>query len=341
MDRVVTMDCIPESVEKIREALLDVKYIDLPVTGRVILPHGGYGRASRFKAKQHRYAGGGYGGCGGFVELLEINDPPDGRWPIVINEYDSEKGSRFHKFASLETAIAAWEKSLYRFDNAPGYIETVECGELDPWFYAVANQAIHEDYAFPNWVCDDPVYRPGKWFIVYDDVHEQDEPKLCLGMHEIEKEKEKGYICIWWSDGSVSRGSRSRLSSLIRPVEFKYADPEAAPPTEILWKQEAYNFMKKVVGGQVDDLVIETPDGKIITVRTEYKSRRHCLGKRTGPQLRIEGGEGRVEAIIRAGHKTVLIGKAAVLREEKANGRDKCGLREESECDGDLEVEDF
>jgi hypothetical protein len=315
MDRVVKVSCLPESVDKVKEALLDIKTIDFPVSRSTIMEHGGYGRITRFKTKQHKYAGGGYGSCGGYVEVLEIEDPPDGRCGIIINEYDGQKGFRFHKFRCLEDALAAWKISLYRFDNAPGYIETVVCGELDPWFYAVANQALYDEFAFPNWVCDDPIYRPGKWFIVNDDVMEVDEPKLCMGMHRIGKEKD--YISVWWSDGTTSRGNRSRLDGCARPVEFRFNDPEQSTMPEILWMQEAYDFMKEVVRGQVDGVAIETPDGTIITVKTQRKSRSHCMGTCRGPQLEIDGGE-KVEAIIRAGHKTVLIGrKKAEIREVK------------------------
>ncbi len=68
--QLLRFDCRPEDVERVKRCLGSlVEGITLPQTVHVKgVSQGGYGRYSRFDIKQHDYAGGGYPGCGGFIE---------------------------------------------------------------------------------------------------------------------------------------------------------------------------------------------------------------------------------------------------------------------------------
>ena len=124
--------------------------------------HGAYCRESRFDITQHKYAGGGEPGaggkyCGGYIEVLEVKNPPLGQWPIVVHEWHTdcfETESLFTEFATLSNAILFFDRNWGRRTTglhqlAKGFVRHVRCGECVPWFYATNGQTIVGDFVVP------------------------------------------------------------------------------------------------------------------------------------------------------------------------------------------------
>ncbi|MFH1171946.1 MAG: hypothetical protein V1778_05445 [bacterium] len=260
---MVEFTCPPDVADRVREFLREnVRTIDTPTTGRVHIPHGGYGRYTRYDVKQHDYAGGGHGGGGGFIEVLEIANPPDGRWGIVIHEWASGEGSIFTEWETIECARAAFARywgnrdTAERFPLCPGYRRRIVCGALTPWFYAVGDEQLLGDYAFPEGLQDDPVYRFGRQFIVID-ADGIPMVKTCMGTRFITR-KQRDYPyedvqrrLVYWDDGSVWDESRWG-SSLPRPVE----DGE-------MWITEALQQFRQLIAGEHTTFTLPFTDGTV------------------------------------------------------------------------------
>lgn len=189
---VATLSIRSEHAEEIATLIAEhVVSIRLPANeGRVA--KGGYVQFSRYHIEQHQYAGGGHSGNGGYIEVLEIHDAPEGRHPFII--YASEEQplnpprSLFVEFHTLEETIAAYERLCGKNREditkiAPtllGFRRLVQCGYLTPWFYAVGNQEILGDFAIiPGWG-NDPMYRIGAWYLVTTE-REGTRVKVCMG----------------------------------------------------------------------------------------------------------------------------------------------------------------
>jgi len=118
------------------------------------VPKGGYGIDSIYNIVQHKYAGGGNTACGGYIEVLEIKDPPNNRCGIIIHEYLAHIGHTFTEWQSLEYALSAYDKSWTWKDTCnsspslPGFVRYVFCGQQMPWFYA--DDDIVGDYVPPK-----------------------------------------------------------------------------------------------------------------------------------------------------------------------------------------------
>ena len=102
--------------------------------------HGAYNSYMLFEIVQHEYAGGGpEEGGWGYVEVLEIKNPPNGRWGIVIHNRTSDKGSVFTEWETVKDARAAFAKTIYdntdTYPKLPGFKRRVVCGIKLPWFY--------------------------------------------------------------------------------------------------------------------------------------------------------------------------------------------------------------
>jgi len=54
--QVIEFNCHPDDVVRIKEALMQVRIIDLPTSRAVNVSHGGCGQYSRYKITQHKYA---------------------------------------------------------------------------------------------------------------------------------------------------------------------------------------------------------------------------------------------------------------------------------------------
>lgn len=271
----------------------NVRDVTIPITGSVHVGHGGYGMSTRYDVTQHKYAGGGYGpGCGGYIEVLEIKNPPDGRWGIVINEY-LNGDEVFTEWETLEQAIAAWEKywSSSRTEglaSLPGFKRRVVCGRMVPWFYAIGDERLIGDYAFPEGLQDDPVYRFGKQFVVFN--HEGvPSIKTCMGTRFLKrtnnytfsdrKGEETHRRLVHWDDGSVWDEENS-CTAPPRPAE----DGE-------LWVAEAVREFRELLAGEKTDFAINFTDGTMLVVAKTAKSKfkKHCVQGRYDLKVIVEG----------------------------------------------------
>ncbi len=272
--QVVKFSCEPDDVEKIKKFIGSlVKGIEIPQAKEISgVGHGGYGRYSRFEVKQHKYAGRGYPGCGGYIEVLQIFNPIEGKCGNIFYSYHQQEYSTFAYFIEWETiedALNAFQKhweglDSEKYSKLPGFKRRVECGNLEPWFYAVGDQEIIGDYAFPEDLQDDPVYTIGRKFVVYvDGYKDQKMPvvKTCIGCKTIVDDYKTFHRVIYWKDGTIHEDNKYKYGKQPRPLEE--ADEED------LW---AYEIRKKLPsikdGGQ---MVIHFADG--MTFRGSFTKR--------------------------------------------------------------------
>lgn len=270
----IEFKCRPEDVEKVKESLKDIKAIWEPVTGHVSVGHGGRGRYTRYDIEQHEYAGGGSDGVCGYIEVLQIKNPPDGRHGIVVHEYNTLMGSVFTEFRELRDALNAFKKNGASSNpKLEGFIRRVECGGLEPWFYAVGSQLLLGDFVFPDVITEDPIFRFGRRFVVRD---RDGLPviKTCMGMRKIKKrvgyygdEKEKEYRVVYWDDGTIwdEHGS----SQEPRPLDEKE-----------LWIQDALDQFKKALAGKITEFTIPFIDGSKFVGKLKLKNpkSKHAAG---------------------------------------------------------------
>ena len=123
------------------------------VAPTTLIPHGGYAQPSRFLVVQHKYAGGDDEGTYGFIEVLEIKDPPEGKHPIAIVFLGTGHLYQFWEFGSVDEAKEAFEKrtwDLSVLQNQPGFIRYVRAVTplRRPWFYLEEEEEIEGDFAF-------------------------------------------------------------------------------------------------------------------------------------------------------------------------------------------------
>ena len=238
----------------------NIHQIDIPTTGRVNIGHGGYGQYTRYDVVQHKYAGGGHGASGGYIEVLEIKNPPENRWGIVINEYRMGEGSMFTEWKTIKKANAAFEKrwsngcSAEKFSKLAGFKRRVECGPLTPWFYAIGDELLVGDYAFPDGLQDDAVFRVGKKFVVFDDNGSL-AVKTCMGTRFVKRRSESGreggdhhYRMVSWDDGSVWDESKNSV------VPRSLGDNE-------LWVAEAVEQFRQLLTGKNTEFTVNFTDG--------------------------------------------------------------------------------
>jgi hypothetical protein len=251
-----THPCEPEGLgEKIRTFLREnVRTVSIPTTGMVNVSHGGYGRYTRYFVNQLKYAGGGPG----YIEVLEIKNPPDGRHGIVLYEYRAGI-SDFVEYKTAEDACAAFEKlwsvrSDRNYSKDKGYMRQVKCFELTPWFYAVGDELLIGDFAFPEGLQDDPVFRIGQKFLVYE-YGNVPCIKTCLGTR-LRKYKldyhpytESEHRLIHWDDGTVLDERTSRDN---KPIPIR--DDQA-------WIAEAIQQFRSMLTGKETKFVINFANG--------------------------------------------------------------------------------
>lgn len=286
-NRLVRIECAHGKLDAVKAVLKnDIYSLHFPETHPSRVGHGGYSRMTRFDIVQHKYAGGGAPGCGGYFEVLEIKNPPDGRCGFVLFESSSDIGDRFFEWETLEAALSAFGKFFTEdFEGLPGFIRKVECGaDLVPWFYAIGEQELVADYAFPEGSQEDPVYSFGRKFLVYegydlvlaghdgdgDPIHEEKEKwriKTCLGCRayfqsQSHGEPEKAYRVSYFDDGS-SWNEKSDPQHRPRPVE------------DDKFFQEAYDEFVKFMKGEASKVEIRSPAGEVIT----FKRRKETLGQ--------------------------------------------------------------
>jgi len=282
----------PDKVEKIKQTLALVRDLDSPTSCKVTTQHGAYGQCTRYDITQHEYAAGGHPGAGGYIEALEVHNPPDDRCRFIIHEHLSHHYSYnewFSEWKTLEDCLKAFEKSWGSVRGArktlpeqKGFIRMVDCGVLTPWYYAVGRQELIGDFAFPEGIQQDSVYKFGRKFLVFD---REGTPslKVCMGARHIQykrdrsqfayrdgEEKIVSYRVVYWSDGT-SWDESSTVGVKVRPLR----DDEA-------WVDEALEQFFNLLRGESTEFTVDFTDGnqfvgrlkkankKAMTVEGEY-----------------------------------------------------------------------
>lgn len=259
--------CSLDDVDKVKEALLLVKDVSIPRGYESSIPHGAYEGKSRYKIEQHDYAA----SMRGFIESLEIKNPPDNRCGFVVYQF-FPKNHFFWEFESLE-ALRKGYKAFFKqgqeeFEKVDGLIRNVEVGTFTPWFYAVGDEDLMGDFVFPHVFGDHPVYRVGEKYVVREEWGHKDSIKTCMGAVEFEVE---GYpyfkpksekTRIYWKDGSVWEGSVKTGEDYPKLLE-----------DDIEWVQEAVLRFKELLKGTVDRFEIPFLTGGKFTGRFTNKAR--------------------------------------------------------------------
>lgn len=110
--QVVQFTALSDEFELARDSLRHFRDITLPSSALVNVRHGSLGRYSRYELEQVDYGGGQNEAGGGYYEILNIKNPPEGRHPVVSHGYMSS-GEWFSQFfaewESVEDAKAHWD----------------------------------------------------------------------------------------------------------------------------------------------------------------------------------------------------------------------------------------
>lgn len=299
--QLLNYTCPREEKDRVRDFLLqNVREIEIPTTRMVNVAHGGYGMYSRYNMTQHNYAGGGPGEEGGwaYVEVLEIHQSPDGRHGVVVHECTSINGHTFTEFQTLKNAINAFEKfwssgtekTKQEFPKLRGFMRRAHCGPAPPWFYAIGDECLIGDCAFPKGLQDDTVFRIGKKFVVTQ--NDVTSIKTCLGTrflkhvnrssawHSSNAGKESHYRLVYWDDGT----SWNELhSGSVTPRELK-AEEE--------WITEAYKKFLEMLSGKSNSFEIDFLNGaKFVGRIVEPRSTRSSPEGRYLLSVQTEGEE--------------------------------------------------
>jgi hypothetical protein len=229
------------------------------------------GLHARYKLKQHNYAA----GESGYIEVLEIKNPPDGRCGIIIKEYNNFSGGVFTEWSTVEDACVAFDKfwnspqtTEEQFPKLSGFRRRVVCGELTPWFYAIGDELLIGDYSLPKGFQDDPFYRFGRKFVVSDRSGFQ-RVKTCMGTRLIKRDShgyflndEQYYRLIYWDDGTVLD---QHLACENPPRLLKKGEE---------WIVEAFQQFQQVLAGQRTEVEIKFTDGDKFVGKLIRKSTR-------------------------------------------------------------------
>ena len=275
---------------QVREAFAQISDVEKTQNNaHNLVEHGTYGNYTRYKIKQHYY-----GGCdpewhsGGFTEILEILDAPDGRHPIVLHEYWRGK-AQFHEFETVKQARLARKISNRSrvperiLSQQPGFIRTVVCGRLQPWFYAVGKEELFKDYAVPSGFNDHPIYRLGARFFDPGSPGDYDRDpvlpsiKVCMGCvmvddvrvrngyHDRTEKTGKKAFLIFWDDGSETRLTEGQTGPL--PLG-----------DEQLWIVEALERFRQALQGRTKSFTIDLEDGSTLSARLKPSHRNDPAG---------------------------------------------------------------
>lgn len=287
--QVVQFTASSDEFDLARDALQHFRDIRLPSSAVVNVEHGGYGRYSRYEIEQVDYAGGQNEAGGGYYEILNIKNAPEGRHPVVSHGYMSS-GEWFSQFfaewESVEDAKAHWDTASHgrivtmrTFDEAEdkkvkGLIRVVNTGYLSPWFYATGDASLVGDYVFPEHLAKDPTFTFGREFLVPEQsehsgaiIHRlktcmgcvvRDEPEVrdYYGRYK-ESDTVKKYRAVQWHDGSISEVYPSTSTDML-PVPL--AEDDA-------WVTEAQRKFNQMLGGGVLNFEVQFADGGKFTGR--------------------------------------------------------------------------
>lgn len=296
LGQLVQFTCRPDEQETIRTFLDEnVRTVREMVTHQNVA-HGGYGAYTRYDIQQHHYAAGdGEDGSYAYIELLEIKDAPDGRCGFVIHENSNVAPCRFTEWTSLEAAKAAWEKYYSSrkkeevFSKLPGFIRMVACEGVRPWFYAIGNEELIGDYTLPNHLNDDPVYRLGQKFLVFN---KDGVPmvRTCMGCRFVEtKDRNHPYHTthkrlVYWNDGTVWDEGETNISSTYQPPRLLLQ--------EELWVEEAVHQFRVLLAGKQEQFSLDFTDGtKFVGKITSTKHKNPCAEGSYNLSVIVQGEE--------------------------------------------------
>lgn len=243
---------------------------------------------SRFNLKRHQFKRDQWG----YVEALEILDPPRGRSSFVIHQRLIDGNRVFSEWRKSENALWASSKTTWpitgsteSFERFPGFKKLVNCGRLTPWFLAIDTEELFGDFAAPQGLANDPTYRLGVKCIVYD---EKEEPtlKTCLGCR-IEKGQSGQfpfepyeYRVIYFDDGTTWL-SNSKIKA-----------PRILQGDEI-WTAEALGQVKAAMVGGRTQAPVDFLDGTSLKVSRVAISRPSLSEKGTYHLTALVAGEGK------------------------------------------------
>jgi len=280
------------SREDLKKVLKSIRTIEPKVTSAVQVPHGGLGKCTRYQIVQHDY----FGSIGGYAEVLEIKDPPDNRCGVVINKhFVYNDDCCFVEFGTVDSARKAFSKFAKNikldWEKQRGFKRLVVCGALNPWFYAIGNEPLIGDYAFPEGLQDDSVYRLGKKFVVYTDYDNIPSIKTCMGSRFIRttsmnydgySKREYTYRLVYWSDGSVWNESHrsSHEDKIPRPVE----DGEE-------WIVEAVAQFRRLLAGQTTEFTINLSGNEKFVGKLKADKSVPCVEGDYLLTVKVEGEE--------------------------------------------------
>lgn len=299
--QIVKFTCGQGDIDEVAGFLsAKVRSVDIHTTGRVSIKHGGQGKYTRYNIEQHKYAGGGPGECGGwgYIEVLEIKDTPNDRIGYIIHEDNSENGAQFTEWQTIDDAVNAFEQfyssgnTSKEFPKQKGFLRIVNCGDLTPWFYAIGDQELIGDYAFPEGLQDDPVYTFGKKFLVFDEIGIPS-VKTCMGTRLLrrvdsgDRYVEREYRVVYFDDGSSWDEGRYYLS---------FRSMSNNPPQPIgedeFWIVEAVQQFKRLLAGKSTTFTINFTDGnKFVGKLAPSKENTSCAEGDYLLRVNIRGGK--------------------------------------------------
>ena len=311
--QLVRIDCHPDDVDVMRAVFENVRRVKNPRTGSTYRDISASQKKhhhiyenwhTRFSMTQHAYAGGGHGGMGGYIEVLEIEGPPDDRHPIVLYWCEQEgprDSAAFVEFDTVGNAKAAhkanWGKGhtelTGKMAQRKGFKRHVECGGLTPWFLAQGEESLLGDYTMPYGMEDDPVFRLGVQVLVFDD-NGSSSVKTCMGCRFIEESHDHSYghrrgvpdryRMIYFSDGSIWNESRSLGST---------PDPRVLRDEE-LWIGKAMREFHEMLRGGQDAFKVHFAGGLVFSgAVTGDKIRGHTREARYSARVTFSDGSTR------------------------------------------------
>jgi len=259
--QLVEVRCASDETDKVLAALKEIKgfEIKIPTTKRVKEVNGGkYGQYTRYDITQVKREG-------SWLEVLQINDPPDGRCGNILLAWlpSAPGGGTFFEFDTIENACEAFaelkkvfaQKKEEEVMKMKGCLRFARCGIFKPWFYAVADQALWGDVVFPDEVKEDEVFQFGRKFVV-DEYRGIISIKTCVGVKHLVRQSSSGYTrsssyrLVSWDDGTSTNCWESERKSWPRPL----SESEH-------WIQEAMDSFRELLGGAREKFEILFRDG--------------------------------------------------------------------------------
>ncbi len=289
--QLVDFSCDPENTDEVKRFIEEnIRGISLPSSFRVTTSHGTYGRYSRYNVIQHKYAGGNCGedsGHGGYSEVLEIQNPPDGRCPFVIYEYTTFGRGSFSEWNSLAEALDVWKTTRsnhelnQREEKPAGFKGLVNCGFMTPWFYAIGDEVLHGDYAITSGLEDDPVFRLGRRFVVQKSTG-LSEVRTCMGCRFYTEKQDyhpyqvESWRMVYFDDGTTLNILKD---DTVEDKDKLFSDPKTRKTIrpfheEEAWIDEAMNKFRMLLSGMKEGFQIKFDDGSTFTAKIGRKGKK-------------------------------------------------------------------